>query len=350
MANTQVPIESTGPLLRPADPTKLPADKIGRWMFTGARWSNLNDDQRKRWREWFDWAVRPGGELWDERSGRAVLRGARLDEADISWVHLARADLTGASVRSADLGGAELRGAILARAHLENTGLQRASLVEADLSYAHIAGVDLTGADLSGAMLHDMDLTRVDFKDARLFSTKITDPVWWVEMPHASLAGRTIFPGGLPEHPIQDVQGLPPVLRRQLADAQYLLDLHRKLGPGGRWLMWLWGVTCCYGQSFLRWGLCTVALLVFFSAAYMFFEFNFSAWQIRDGVAISSVHKPDFWHGMYFSISTMMTLGLGDVIPATGWGRVVVSAQEVLGYIMLGGLLSIFSNKLARLS
>jgi hypothetical protein len=45
-----------------------------------------------------------------------------------------------------------------------------------------------------------------------------------------------------------------------------------------------------------------------------------------------------------------VTLGLGDVAPANGPARVLVSIEEVCGYIMLGGLLSIFSNKLARLS
>jgi hypothetical protein len=89
---------------------------------------------------------------------------------------------------------------------------------------------------------------------------------------------------------------------------------------------------------------------VVFSLAFTRVPFHFSIAGVDHGTAISGVHRPDFWQAMYFSVSTMMTLGLGDEAPANGMARVLVSVQEVLGYIMLGGLLSIFSNKLARLS
>ena len=45
----------------------------------------------------------------------------------------------------------------------------------------------------------------------------------------------------------------------------------------------------------------------------------------------------------------LMTLGLGDEVPITGMGRVVAASEVVIGYVMLGGLLSIFpDSKLAR--
>jgi hypothetical protein len=343
-------LEPGGHLLRPADPTRLPPDKVGQWLFTGLSWDDLTDDQRRRWRAWFDWATAPGGELWDDARARPVLRAARLAGADLAGAALARADLAHAQLQGANLSGADLSGASLAHARLERTGLQRATLRSADLSYAHLDAADLTGADLSEALLHDMDLTRVDLRDARLFSARITDPVWWLDMPRADLRGRTVFPDGLPEHPIQDVQGLPPLLRRQIADAQYLRDMHRKATPFGRSVIWLWGATCAYGQSFGRWGLCTAALLVWFSVLYTLVPFQFAIDAVAGDQAVAHVHRPDFFQALYFSISTMMTLGLGDVAPASPPARVLVSAQEILGYIMLGGLLSIFSNKLARLS
>lgn len=340
----------TGRLLRSMDPLGLPPDRQAAWIFTGLRWSDFNQDQRTRWRAWFDWATSPGGELWVAAAARANLAGARLDDADLSGASLAGADLTGASLRGTDLSGADLTGATLARAHLESAMLTRAGLVHADLSAARLHGADFTSADLSGALIHQVDLTGVDLRDARLFAARITDPVWWLAMPRASMDGRTVFPRGLPEHPIQDVMGLPPLLRRQIADAQYLRDMYRKTGPLGRSVMWVWGVTCRYGQSLGRWAMATAALLVVFSLAFTLTPFNFSVAAVQQGGAVAAVHRPDFWQALYFSISTMMTLGLGDVAPADGLARVLVSAQEVLGYVMLGGLLSIFSNKLARLS
>ena len=51
---------------------------------------------------------------------------------------------------------------------------------------------------------------------------------------------------------------------------------------------------------------------------------------------------------LYFSVVTLTTLGFGDAVPQTIGGQIVVMLEVSTGYIMLGGLLSIFSNKLAR--
>jgi voltage-gated potassium channel Kch len=53
---------------------------------------------------------------------------------------------------------------------------------------------------------------------------------------------------------------------------------------------------------------------------------------------------------MYYSFVTFTTLGLGDVYPATQTAARLVIFEVVVGYIMLGGLISIFATKLARRS
>jgi len=40
--------------------------------------------------------------------------------------------------------------------------------------------------------------------------------------------------------------------------------------------------------------------------------------------------------------------GLGDVTPLNTAGEVWLTIEVITGYIMLGGLISIFANKLAR--
>jgi voltage-gated potassium channel Kch len=55
---------------------------------------------------------------------------------------------------------------------------------------------------------------------------------------------------------------------------------------------------------------------------------------------------PDFRAYLYYSVVTFTTLGFGDIIPKTNWARLAVGAEVVLGYVMLGGLISIFANKL----
>ena len=58
-----------------------------------------------------------------------------------------------------------------------------------------------------------------------------------------------------------------------------------------------------------------------------------------------------FWNllsSFYFSVVTLTTLGYGDVLPASLGAQVVVLFEVIMGYIMLGGLLSIFATKMGR--
>jgi len=47
---------------------------------------------------------------------------------------------------------------------------------------------------------------------------------------------------------------------------------------------------------------------------------------------------------------TLTTLGHGHVLPMTALGQVIVMVEVVTGYVMLGGLLTILSHKMASRS
>ena len=51
---------------------------------------------------------------------------------------------------------------------------------------------------------------------------------------------------------------------------------------------------------------------------------------------------------MYFSVVPMTTLGYGDADPASMPAQLLVLVQVVLGYVMLGGVLSIFATRMGR--
>ena len=51
---------------------------------------------------------------------------------------------------------------------------------------------------------------------------------------------------------------------------------------------------------------------------------------------------------VYYSVVTFTTLGFGDVTPLTQLAAWWVMAEVIFGYVMLGGLISIFATKLAR--
>ena len=56
-------------------------------------------------------------------------------------------------------------------------------------------------------------------------------------------------------------------------------------------------------------------------------------------------HAIDFGYAVYFSIVTMTTLGFGDVYPApqSALGQILLSVQVILGYMLLGALVTRFA-------
>ena len=105
---------------------------------------------------------------------RILLKGADLQQANLSGAYLTDIDfrgtyLAGTHLEEANLERAELQGADLTNVDLSNAeGLwekgtylwkRGAGLNDADLSNANLSGADLTNANLSGANLEGADVT-----------------------------------------------------------------------------------------------------------------------------------------------------------------------------------------------
>jgi len=284
------------PLLRNTDPSKLPADQRERWSLPPATWEEYTWDERYRWREWFDWAVSEDGELWD-----AKRKGAKLFNA-----HLEGADLWRADLRAADLYFARLEGAALVGAHLERADLTWAHLEGADLRWAHLKGADLRAADLSNA-----DVTGVRYDRHRLKCQGI----------------RAVTCHG------------HPVFRRDAEDQDFI-ETFRSKSWWHSLLYVFWAVLTDCGRSLLRVALVGTCLAVLFGWVFASYPHMLD---LSD-----SAQTP--WTPYYYSIVTFTTLGFGDVTPATFEGELWVGAEVLVGYLVLGLLISILANKVARRS
>jgi voltage-gated potassium channel Kch len=129
-----------------------------------------------------------------------------------------------------------------------------------------------------------------------------------------------------------------PIISRKIKDDMYLLSFKKK-HPKMHFLWWLFA-DC--GRSLLRWALWSILFAVFF--AYVFFSMGPEAFTINSKLPYSGITM------LYYSVVTFTTLGFGDVIPNTVTAGMIVMLEVILGYIMLGGLISILANKLARRS
>ena len=137
----------------------------------------------------------------------AVLVRARLRQADLGGAQLQLADLRGASLQGANFALAELQrarldGAGMQGADLGSAGLQGASLVWARLQGADLRGALLRGADLSNAQLQTAILARADLVGAKLIDARL----WMADVSNADLQGATLINARLQGADLQGAQ------------------------------------------------------------------------------------------------------------------------------------------------
>jgi len=110
----------------------------------------------------------------------------------------------------------------------------------------------------------------------------------------------------------------------------------------GTWriaLFWVWHALD-YGRSLSR-----IAVIGFGIAALYGFVFD------RCSGLLDYTNSANTWFTpFYFSVVTFTTLGFGDVKPKTIIGELLVSSEVVFGFIILGLLLAVLAEKLARRS
>jgi len=229
--------------------------------------------------------------------GGANLTGAALRDAKMGGSSFTQAIVRGANFRAADLRGARMR-----EADLRDAELWRADLREADLSESCVSGAVFSHADLRGARISDL----TGFENADWIGVDIRD---------LDLRGAVL-------------------IRRFVLDENYLHEF-RSRGRGAALLHAAWSITSDCGRSFVRWSLWTALVIVLFGLLYTAVEIDYG-------------EHPTPLSSLYFSVVTLTTLGYGDVLPASLPAQILVIIEVVVGYLALGGLMSIFANKMAR--
>ncbi len=344
-------------------PKLLPSD-AGRWIQPPAEAAPARDRLLAQ--------IRAGGidrplDLRGVRLTGADLSGVDLSGVDLVGAELSRANLSGARLAGADLGsatldgaildGAELAGASLIGASFEDASLARAGFGRADVRKVSFFGANLEGASFVEATLRGSDLRTAKCEGARFSGADLSRTDFGqADLSHADLSSADVRRASFVEADLRrarlrslrgfesasflraDVRDVDfsgaYLLRRHVVDENYL-DEFKNRSQLNRAVYALWWLTSDCGRSLSRWSLWTLAIAIAF------------------GFAFTAVHVDYGDHAtwlspFYFSLVTLTTLGYGDVLPASEAAQALAMAEVSLGYMMLGGLISIFSNKLAR--
>ncbi len=278
----------------------------------------------------------------------AVLKGCRFPWARFVDTTLSRADLSECEFMSADLtranlsecvaervgfGGCDLTEANLFAVKMNGATFTRSKLIRTDLRVADLREARIRDADLTGANLVGADLRGVDFTGSEVSHAGFDES----DMRRAHLKGiHGYASAGWVGADIRDVDFCGAYLvRRHILDENYLHEF-RNRDARSEIVYRIWRLSSDCGRSVGRWSLWTMLITVVFAFLYAFV------------VDVDYGNHETALSPFYYSVVTLTTLGYGDVLPASGPAQVVAMIEVVLGYVALGGLLSIFANKMAR--
>jgi len=259
---------------------------------------------------------------------------AELDKGNFQGTNLSFAKLQSANFDHADLHGANLESAKLRDSRLWDVNLQGANLKNSDvqgaiLSHADLRGATLRFSNLHGAHLHYADLNGADLRSANLCEADVTGVKYDRKAKYKGIRVATCYGSQL---------------FKRFAQDQDFLEEFRSVW----WrkpIYWLWLITCDCGRSLLLWAAWSLLFAIGFGMIF-YGSLGESAFSLN-------ANAPLPWNlqtTIYYSVVTFTTLGFGDLTPTTNTSAWCVAGEVILGYIMLGGLISIFANKLARRS
>ncbi len=262
----------------------------------------------------------------------AILHEANLEQCEFLKANLTNADLSNARAHQAGFCQATLDGASFLEAQLDHSSFSGASAIDTDFRAASLFGTRLSAADLTGADLRRASLEQADLSQAILTRSRLDGASLREARLGATVGYTTASWIGVDVREVNFCGA--HLLRRHILDANYLHEF-RHQSPTNEWFYRVWWLTSDCGRSFRRWGLWTALIAVVFAAIYTFVDVDYGAHE--------TLLSP-----LYFSVVTLTTLGYGDVLPASLTAQVVCMVEVVLGYVMLGGALSIFTTKMAR--
>jgi uncharacterized protein YjbI with pentapeptide repeats len=271
----------------------------------------------------------------DQELGKTP-RGPRFKDADLRG-----ANLRGAYCYISDFSGASLSDAVFAGANLERANLSKNDLSAIDLSGANLANANLLSSDLARADLRGAVLTHANLHEATLSGADVSGAL----MQSANFANAKV--DGIRYDRKARFRGIrvggcygSSRFRRYAEDQDYIEEFKEAHPISYR----LWLVLTDCGRSMSRVVLWSLALAALFGL--IFFALGEDAFVIAQKDSLGWGPFTMF----YYSLVTFTTLGFGDITPRTPLAAAVVMLEVVVGYMMLGILISILATKVARRS
>ncbi len=259
------------------------------------------------------------------------LTGANFDSAVDTESCFDGAELQRANFENFKSTSSSFRNSILVNCHTND----KTWFINTDFKKANFWRADLTGTDFLCSHFEGANIREANFSGSNITSITYDKFIRCSGTRISSSYGNQMF-------------------RRFVMDKAYIAEF-RKRHP---WLYWVWYISSDCGRSLFVWTMWSLFFAVLFGV--VFAEYSSFFWlpewmksfleNLNPEMAYLNGLETGWFTPYYFSIVTFTTLGFGDITPLNTAGQIWLTLEVVIGYVMLGGLVSILANKLARRS
>lgn len=256
------------------------------------------------------------------------------------------------------------------KCHIEHGIFDKAKVMGACFDQARLISTTFKSSDLSFTSFRNAVLTSANLKFADFYCSNF-DNTWLDHVRYSFLSrytgisipkirgGQLFRQFALDQAYIEELRGISGYKRfwgRMVAIPSF-----KELCSFRLWFRYMpWFLSSICGRSFLVFLFWVLIITLGFAFIYDqilpidvsigFTNVDPNKWKIQiPGIALFSQYLDfRFCQMLYFSIVTFTTLGFGDITPKTNEAAFWVCTEVIIGFLMLGILLSLFSMKFFR--
>ena len=227
-----------------------------------------------------------------------------------------------------DFSNCALKHSNFADSDFTSSVFRNSDVLYCDFSNAILEGCDFSNTNLTLSHFDHARLEEADFRGAWLTLASFVD----ADLGFIKFDRKTDFQN----IDLATIRGSSNPLFISSIKRKHFLKHFKEHSLKNKILYYVWLIISDCGQSFLRWAMASLLICIAFGFMYSLSPERFS---------ILNNRKPTWFTFYYYSAVTFTTLGFGDVVPNSILSEIAVTSEVVLGYVMLGGLISIFATK-----
>lgn len=300
--------------------------------------------------------------LYGTMLSNSILYGSNFENANLLNTFLESSNLNSSNLMNTNMNLTVLRSTQLNSSHLEGANLENSYLLSTNLDMAYLGG-----AILKNSTIKSNNISNIKYNPhTRFYYYPFILVIWILSCLYNKLRRKILQRRPILKRYLQTKfigintseidWSKNPRLISDIRYQQFINDFKNRSWLHKYLFYPLWGLTSYFGESFGLWFMWLILFIAGFGAVYTGYPPpSFLPERVRDFlcniypiITLNGVKLSHWFDTYYLSGLVFTSLGLGSFKPENLAGKVWILAEVLLGFIMLGSLISFFANKFVR--